>query len=300
MKSLLLTLTLCALTSWSVAQNYYVAIVKGEVYYQDKLLKKKDKVTPKGKIRFKDANSYVKLSGPGGLYTLSPDMGKASGNEFLLALSNEVFPSVRPISSASPSGGMPTRQYWKFGETHYSFIENTELNIEPSMIADGKVIAFLHETEKGLFYKVAKVTPESNLVIRAEDFDLGKADNDSFKITQTAIVQIGESAILEKLIANYATIEDVAKEMPTFDFLTATSEEYKAPPNQILDVMIQPRVINEKEFVKDLRFQIKQCRAKTQDEFLINYMFKDYLIDTYGSIYQLQRVLEKDLGLPNN
>lgn len=299
MKSLLIALVLCMLASWCVAQNYYVAIVKGEVYYQNKLLHKKDKVTPKGNIRFKDADSYVKLSGPGGLYTLSPKMGKASGSEFLLALSNELFPMVRPILSAMP-GSKYYPEYWHLGWRSYSFIENAELPIEPSMTANGQVIAFLHETKGGLSYRIAKVTPDSKLVIRAEDFDLGKSDNDSPKISKTAILQIGELAILDKLVANYATIEDVGKEIPTYNGIIASSEGYKAPKNQILDIISWPGVIDKKKFVKDLRFQINQCGATTQREFLINYMFEEYLREAYGNIYELQDVLAKDLGLPNN
>ena len=54
-------------------QNYYVAIVHGEVYYNNKRVKKRDKIKMKGNLKFSSDTDYVKLSGAGGLYIIRPN-----------------------------------------------------------------------------------------------------------------------------------------------------------------------------------------------------------------------------------
>ncbi len=297
MKSLIFTLSLCLFAGWSMAQNYYVAVVKGEVYYQDKLLKKKDKVAPNGDIRFKNGDSYVKLSGPGGLYTLTPDMGVASGSEFLLALRNELFPSVRPRSTARMSRPASTRGLWRLEGKYYSFIENTVLIIDPLLTSKGQTIAYVHETEKGLIHRKVKIDRGSQLVILRRDFEPGKGKNAPQKILKTAILQARDPAILDSLLGVFSTIEALMEAMPFYDTLQQIPADFIVPDYQILDLMEKPRVIKKQEFVKDMRFHIKQCKATTQSGFLES-SYDEYIRETYGNIYQLPKVLEDLVGLP--
>ncbi|MDX1940090.1 MAG: hypothetical protein SFU99_06030 [Saprospiraceae bacterium] len=293
MRTTLFIAGLFFLINHTTAQNYYVATLKGDVYYQNKLLKKKDKVIPKGNIRFKSVDSYVKLSGPGGLYVLSAKMGRASGNEFLLTLSNELFPKIRLVTTAAPTFSIEfypnVLNQWGFFGLYYSFLDKTKLAIDPAFTADGQMIYLLHETNQGLFYKKVKIQRNSALVLRTDDFATS-ADN---SLKGTLVVQISNPAILDTIIAKHKTLKEVM-EMPVF-----AKEENKST-NQILDILNVRQIINRRAFIKDMRFLAKSCDAKTQEEFLNTVDIKEYISENYGKVYMLEQVLSKDVGLPES
>lgn len=289
MRTTLSILSLLFFVNFITAQNYYVASINGNVYYQNKLLKKRDKVIPKGNIRFKSANSYVKLSGPGGLYTLTPSMGKASGNEFLLTLSNELFPKIRMMTTAAPTFTLSAYpnilNKWSFWGQHYSFLDKTTLPIEPTFTANGQAIYFLHETDQGLLYKKATIRRDSMLKIHINNFAVG----DNNHVNGTLVVQISEPALLDSIAANYKTLDEVI-DMPIF-----TKEENKST-NQILDILGPCKVIDRRTFIKDMRFLKKTSDAQSMEEFLDTYDFKNYISETYGKVYELQQVLRENVG----
>ncbi len=293
MKTILFIAGLFFLINHTTAQNYYVAGLKGDVYYQNKLLKKKDKVIPKGNIRFKNADSYVKLSGPGGFYTLSARMGKASGNEFLLTLSNELFPKVRLMTTAAPTFSIKfypnILNEWGFLGLYYDFLDKTKLAIDPAFTADGQMIYLLHETNQGLIYKKVDIRRDSILMLRTNQFAVS-ADN---RLTGTLIVQISDPALLDTILANYKTLNEVM-EIPVF-----AKEENKST-NQILDILNVGQIISRRTFIKDMHFLIKSCDAKTQEEFLNTVGIKEYISENYGNIYRLEQVLRDDVGFPKS
>lgn len=293
MRITLFILGLCFLCNWTVAQNYYVASLQGEVYYQNKLLKKKDKVILKGDLRFKNAESQVKLSGPGGLHTLSAHKGRAKGNEFLITLSNELFamPTLRETVRPSLGALSPNiRSEWHFLGQGFTFFNPTTLPIRPSSVANGQMIVFLHETNQGLRYQKADIHQDSMLVIHAKNFN----DRKGSTPYRTLILQISERAVLDTLLSKYKTIDEVI-ESAIFPPI-----EYENPPanNQILDQLYAPQVINKRAFVKDMRFHIEQCNPKSQYELLEVYGFDEYIFETYGKVYMLEQVLAKELKLP--
>lgn len=98
MKYLLTILCLCVGLSLS-AQSYYVAIVKGKVYYEDVLLKPRTKIELKGNFRFSTKDDYVKVSGPNGIHTIRPEEKEGGGYEFLRAVTQELFPAAKPRGS---------------------------------------------------------------------------------------------------------------------------------------------------------------------------------------------------------
>lgn len=98
MKYLLTILCCCICLSLS-AQSYYVAIVKGKVYYEDVLLKPKTKIELKGNFRFTTKDDYVKVSGPNGIHTIRPKEKEGGGYEFLRAVTQELFPAAKPRGS---------------------------------------------------------------------------------------------------------------------------------------------------------------------------------------------------------
>ena len=289
MRTTLSIISLLFLVNFITAQNYYVASIHGNVYYQNKLLKKRDKVIPKGNIRFKSADSYVKLSGPGGLYTLTASLGKASGNEFLLTLSNELFPKIRMMTTAAPAFSLSAYpnilNEWKFWGQHYSFVDKTPLPIDPAFTANGQAIYFLHETDQGLLYKKATIRRDSILKIRINNFAVGNNNH----VTGTLVVQISEPALLDSIVANYKTLDEVI-DMPIF-----AKEENKST-NQILDILGPCKVIDRRAFIKDMRFLKKTSDAQSTEEFLDTYDFKNYISQTYGKVYELQQVLRENVG----
>lgn len=304
MKTMLFFVGLFLLSNVAFTQNYYVASLNGEVYYQNKLLKKKDKVTPKGNIRFKKSDGYVKLSGPGGLYTLSAKKARPMGSEFLLTLSSALFPPVRPISTLMPSASVGfypgVLLLWNFGGHHFTFFDETKLYIDPARTSDGQMIGFLHETNMGLVYRKADIQKDSLLVIHADNFEAGTKNVPQSDILKTLIIQTANSAVLDTLLANYITLDPILEAVAAFEQGNTDAAKAK-PAYQVLDNLGSCQFINKRAFLKDMRFHIKKTRAKSQDEFLEAYEFNDYITETYAfyrSIYQLPQVLANDLGLP--
>lgn len=95
MTDYLLLLCLMLISVSAEAQNYYVTSFRGKITYQKKLLKKRDKIQVKGELRFSTKDDWVKVAGPGGIYTLKPEKPTTAGNEFFTALREELFPKVR-------------------------------------------------------------------------------------------------------------------------------------------------------------------------------------------------------------
>lgn len=81
------------------AQNFYVAIVKGKVTYNDEPLKPRDKIELRGNLRFGSPQDYVKISGPTGIHTIRPTEKEGGGYEFLRAVTAELFPAAKPLGS---------------------------------------------------------------------------------------------------------------------------------------------------------------------------------------------------------
>lgn len=291
-------LALCFLSHWILAQNYYVASIQGEVYYQNKLLKKKDKIVLKGDLRFKNAVSQVKLSGPGGLYTLSANKGRAKGNEFFITLSNELFSMPTLKETVVPSfGANPPNilSAWFFLGRHYTFFNNSVLRIDPSMTAKGQTILFLHETQQGLSYQKAHIKRDSMLIIEAKNFHSGTGNI----ARGTLILQISDPALLDTILANYKTIDQVIES----DIFPPIDHEKPFASNQILDQLGACRVINKRAFIKDIRLLIKNCTCNptSQYELLQLYGFEEYIQETYGyNVYELAQILKEEFGLSGN
>ncbi|MFN7118904.1 MAG: hypothetical protein ACK4TA_19050 [Saprospiraceae bacterium] len=285
---LFLTTALFFIITPLAAQNYYVAAVKGVVNYQNKPLKKKDKVTLKGDFRFKTKDSYVQLSGPGGLYKFTADMGRASWNEFLLTLSNEILPKLSFKTTARPSFGADPRisNIWDLRGRRYAFLNGTKLIIDPAFTAKGESIFFLHKGYLELTYQKATIQRDSLLVLKAANFPQS-LDGTSYT---TYIVQISDPALLDTLVAEYQKVRSV-RDLSVFTTEDATTG------NQILDVVQDGKMINKRALMKDLRFLIKSSQPKTQAEFLEIFEMGDYIKENYGNIYKLEKILSA-LGLP--
>ncbi len=302
-------------------QNYYVALIKGKVYYEDKLLKKRDKIKMKGVIKFTDRSDYLKVSGPGGLYTLTPGMDKESSNEFFISVKDELFPKIRHHSTSAAQRIFIDGYYFNQLGISQTFLNKTHLKAFAPELQKEEEIGFLHETTNGLHYKTGEIR-DKLLLIREKDFSTpGKA-----KLEKTAIVKVRDKSRWLSLVSekdSISQIEDlvdgvrwISREeifsgiIPTGDpnpepaFNPQTGEPIETDqvpsPAEILDFMGPPTFVNRRKMVKDLRFHLRKCKATDIEMFMSEYGYKRYIIDTYGYLREypdIDDVLRKDLKL---
>lgn len=102
MRTLLLTLSMICLSISGQAQ-YYVKIVKGTVYLNNKVLKEKDKVNAGAKLRFSTADAHLHVMAPGsGVFILGvKDRKKKSPGEFILAIKDAIMPPDEYYAAAT-------------------------------------------------------------------------------------------------------------------------------------------------------------------------------------------------------
>lgn len=299
-------------TNFVYAQNYYVAFVKGQVYYKKKLLKKRDKVKMKGKIKFTSSSDYVRLSGPGGLYTLGPGQETSTGNEFLVAVREELFPRVRPYATTADNIIIFSDNYFGLSGFRYSYLENDRLGKAPPL-KEGEELGYLHETSDGLIYREA-VIRDSQLIVRQADFTFQESDAPAPVLNQTAIVLVRDKEAWQELLSGKDSIAQIQDSVSRFGYddepvyieqVDKTSGEVvlqeSYPPAEILDYMGPPRFINRRKLAKDLRFHLRRSDAPNIETFLEDFYYEEYIDDKYGYLQRssLYSVLREDLGLPS-
>ena len=297
-------------------QNYYVAIVRGKVYYENKLLKKRDKIKMQGTLRFTSKADYVKVSGPGGMYTLDPGMDLESGSEFLVAVREEFFPKIRPHATSQQviAINFYENSWFQQAGKSQTFLDKTYLLSQVPELNEDEELGFLHETGKGLMYKTASVE-NGQLQIREKDFTKALKAN----LRQTAIVKVTDRSRWLQLIEgkdSIAQIHDFADhyskgmeaisapeatlDPETGKIITIITAEEVLNPAEILDYMGPPRFVNRRKMVKDLRFHLRLCKAPDLETFLNDFEYEYYIDQTYGILREypdLMDVLTNDLKL---
>ena len=203
-KTTLIALVLLLGSSWLSAQNFYVALVKGEVYYQDQLLKPRDKVTLEGEFRFTSSDDFVKITGPTGIHTIRPVEKPGGGWEFILAVTEELFPAPRLLStsvlSANYCPGDIMRLYCPNEYTAGVFFdgEERELDWDSRGFRPAEVHYLFQTTETGIQLRPASTTAES-YVIRRADFALA-SPTDEMLNDLMYIVAVNDLPEFERLI----------------------------------------------------------------------------------------------------
>ncbi len=295
MRSFILMLFLLISTVYLPAQNYYVALVKGKVYYQDKLLKKKDKIKMKGVLRFTSKNDFVKFSGPGGLYTIGPGMDRESGNEFLVAVKEEFFPKIRSLSTSENDIVYDPNYYFNQRGFPGTFLDKTHFYSSAPELNEGEELGYLHETDLGLFYNTA-VVEDSLLIIRKQDFSLPK----EAKLIKTAIVKVKDQKAWLQLFREKGSIDQIHNEVEHYGYFKDSPEETTFPAI-ILDYMGPPEFVDRKAFAQDLRFHVKASKTRDIETFLETFGYSAYIFDVYGDLRDLDivDVLKNDLKLKN-
>lgn len=283
---------------FSYSQNYYVALIKGEVYYQNKLIKKRDKIKMRGEIRFTSTQDYVKVSGPGGVYTIKPGYDPDSRSEFVVAVREELFPRSRPHSTLVFSHSVDLYTYFFLdARTTYTFFRESYLRIKIPELKSGDEVGYLHFTDKGLIYRTA-IIRDSNLVIREKDFLLEEIEGERPSLYETAIVLVHDEREMKQVLKNTGSIYEAKKLIPPlggvttelfpFEMDSLTVQhlvQQEAHPAEIMQVMSPPRFINKKELIKDLRFHQKLFKSRGSSELMAVNGFEEYLISAYGVFY---------------
>lgn len=272
-------------------QNYYVAIIHGEVYYNNKLLKRRDKIKLKANntsvLKFSTANDYVKLSGPNGLFTVRPNSQPNQQNEFLVAVKEELFPKIRPIATTANSVTMNLRDCCFFGLQggYFSFFEKDELDAPP--LKKGEKLGFLHETNLGLIYKSGRIK-KGKLLLRKTDFSPPKINGQKPTIKHTYIVKVMDSKRFKTAIVGKDSLSQLGDLLYTYKWgveFNPTSGTSPMPIVEELDHLDKPHFVNKRKMKRDLRFHLKQCKAKDISTFLDDYEYESYIFEEYGVFF---------------
>ncbi|MEM7574625.1 MAG: hypothetical protein AAF433_17095 [Bacteroidota bacterium] len=237
------------------AQNFYVALVKGEVYYQEQLLKPRDKVTLEGEFRFTSSEDFVKIAGPTGIHTIRPVEKPGGGWEFILAVTEELFPAPRLLSTSVLSTMYCPGDFLNlYCPNEYSaevFFDGEArsqswnyLKVRPAEVH------YLFQTEEtGIQLRPASTTEES-FVVRLSDFALDSL-SDSILNNQMLLIAIHDQEVLAELIdqinANDGNLSDLTPALAInrdrFEYLVLgnysgtaeqRSEEQKSLANRLL------------------------------------------------------------------
>ncbi|MCB0707357.1 MAG: hypothetical protein KDC34_18700 [Saprospiraceae bacterium] len=307
MKNLITLGIFLLICSSGYAQNYYVASFNGNIYYNGKLIQKRDKIPVKGELKFTSENDFVKLSGPGGLYTLTPNSDPDSGSEFLIALRNELFPQLRlHPTTANDMIAYRNTYFFNYPGCQYSFFERTILDRKIPYLKEGEELGFIHKTASGLIYKTAE-TKDSLLVINKSDFTVQQTTGEVLNIDSTFIVHVFDKAAFLQILSKSSSLDALRTE---FDIVNS---HYQLPldengnpivieyPAMILDLMGPTRFINKKAILKDLKFHIKRSVPTSIEMFLEEYEYESYIYNTYGNIYeQVMDTIWDELGLKSS
>lgn len=309
MKHTIIILLLCFFSQSALTQNYYVAVIKGTVYYQNKQLQKRHKIKIGGQLKFSSIDDYIKVSGPGGLYTIRPKAdNKVSGNEFLIAVSKDLFPSIRYRATSANNISVTNNHYYDFQGNHYSFFNKTALAIEQEWIENNNQLVWLHQTTEGLVSQTATIK-KGTLLIKKSDFTLSSANKTPLGIDSTAIVCVKDMEEWLELIEGKQRIADILPDVEIYrhsysssqDSVPAnkpanetTARQIASKPAVILDYLDVVNFVSERKFTKDMRFFIRSCEPESEDEFLNDFEFKNYIWNNYGNLYW--RCLSKTLN----
>ncbi|MEM6397847.1 MAG: hypothetical protein AAF741_15970 [Bacteroidota bacterium] len=209
------------------AQNFYVAFVKGKVYYQEKLLKPRDKVTLKGEFRFTTVDDFVKITGPTGIHTIRPVKKEGGGFEFILAVTEELFPAPRLVSTSVLSTSFCPGDFFRLycpneytAEVFFDGESRSFIYERADLLPDQ--IYYLFESKK-LGYQLRQANlPDDRFQINRADYTL--ADPSDSVLGQVHIIAVHDKSEMERLIIA-ANEERLA--FPLLDHLAYTELDFE-------------------------------------------------------------------------
>jgi hypothetical protein len=202
------------------AQNFYVAIVKGKVFYDDKPLKPRDKIEMKGSFRFSTPDDYVKVSGPTGFHTIRPIKKANGGFEFLRAVQAELFPEAKPLKSFVLS----THEFLGdvldiYDENEWdpeSFVSGERINLKNEIKKrDQKKLRWVYQTRSGALHQATPKLVGREMELQAADF--------RHHPPQDSILN-GEAYLF--IVRDMDAFNRMANQQPLNEFFETTSPEW--------------------------------------------------------------------------
>jgi len=146
------------------------------------------------------------------LYTLAATSGrKNTANEFILAITNELFPTIRPRSTSAMSGVFDPYHYFSLAGGSYTFFEKTALYLNKDLLQQGEQLAILHQTNEGLFQKNATIK-DGQVILSKKDFNL----KNTSKISRTALIRIRNQEKWAEILENHNTIDSLLPHVDTY------------------------------------------------------------------------------------
>ncbi len=312
-------LLLCLLLASSIAygQNYYVTAFSGKVTYKGKVLKKRDKIQVKGKLVFADDKGWIKVVGPGGIYTLKPEKKESAGSEFFTALREELFPLVRQRGSfaygAVTHGNRPSCLPINPMITYFN---GARFSLPDELVGFEKSLYFIFLTESGVETRpvVAKsgaavvdakywkdidqlVYPWRNPSLSAGDISANAAivvvnDLEAFKSAQSKADNFADLGLDLTSCGGAFRMLDIPydSEQHRRDSIKVSSYAYPdvSQPNAtgtLLTYLNPGKFTDRKAFDDELRFLIKKTQPESAGAFMEDMQFDTYLEDKYGFLY---------------
>ncbi|MEM6769511.1 MAG: hypothetical protein AAF597_02905, partial [Bacteroidota bacterium] len=295
------------------AQTYYVAAIKGKVSYRDKLLKKRDKIRIEGQLTFGSKDDWVKVAGPGGIYTLKPEKPSGSGSEFFTALREELFPKIRLRGSFANGAiwdaseplclGISTMANYFHGkkvklpdvlfgherDIRYVFVVDGRVEILSVKIKKGALILhekYWKEVEARSYvdhdYRKSRLDVGASAVVVVNDWVRFEAARDTARnFAQMGFDEISCSAL------DITPLEYNDPAQRAADSLRISTYAYplQALPNAtatLLNFFYPESMLDRKVFERDIRFLIKKTQTKDADDFLRTMKFDDYISENNG------------------
>lgn len=300
------------------AQNYYVTAIKGEVTYNNKALKKRDKIQVKGKLVFSGKNDWIKVVGPGGIYTLEPEKKAATGSEFFAALREELFPLVRQRGSyaynITTDGARPDcigiSSYLNYFNGHTFALPDRLKGFERDLyciflVEDG-VVARPAKVKAGGLKLDAKywedITPDYNVRFSDETPEgyieeyaaiVVVNDEQAFRSaldTARNFIHLGLdlyscSAFDGPAIGYYIGDDKLKSDRLKVSGYAYPDVNQPEATGTLLSYFYTSNFIDHKAFDKELRFLVKKTKPSSPEVFLEDMQFDTYLEDKYGFLY---------------
>ena len=324
MKHLLIVLLLFSTTLPLTAQlqgefadagdTYYVAVIKGTVSYNGRPLKKRDKIKPRGELRFSSKEDYLKVSGPGGVHTLKPEGEAGQGGEFFTALREELFPLVRMRGSFAASMAVDLARVAYFGmDEHANYVDGTAFRLDKKLYPFRDRLVIVVQTADGRVVSRPVPVKDSTWVLSSATFAGLEPIHTRYESLESGYRMYYPAAIA---VVNYPTAWQRALDTATqlrylpLDRVTLSDLEpepftgekpdlshlpfpnYNDPevPATLLN-FFNPRVLVDwREMKRDLKRQVRAARPGSVGEFLYDMYFDEYIEETYGNVEPYGRV----------
>jgi hypothetical protein len=296
---LLCSLFLLLLAPGLSAQNYYVAFVKGKVFYNEAPLKVRDKITLSGNLRFSTGSDFIKVSGPSGLHTISPAKKDGGGYEFLRAVTAELFPVPKPVNSMVLSAWQDGMDYLGLHDQNQYmpdyFLEGEWRPVSPYLEVPAKDFYWVSATNKDKRPAVKAATlRDTSLVLDRTNFSFDRPDQTAY------LFYVTQPKAFRKLIRRVDDLDDLARlftakedlygpDLPGHLFRLHKKYISKGEPARYLTYVIPEQILPSDEILEEMWFFFNQNPGDGLRDFMFANMkeapgYDSILLEQYGEM----------------